>query len=263
MRWPFLLRGGIILLIGLTALARPGIAQVFAAQEMQMDEAQLISNVFQSHSSKEKAREYCEQILAARIRGIAQACSLTEEQRAQLALAGKGDISRFFNRFNAMLRTCKMGKISQQEWQENWQAIQPYRTEFTQGLHNRGSLFAKSLAYTLGDQIDEWEKASAEQQRRAFRADIKIVLAQLDCGLPLTEQQRSQLTTLLMSQEISRGYTINAQYRAYLVLYRMSQIPEEELRPIFWENEWKVLQAIQNQMKGLEPFLRQQGVILD
>ncbi len=247
----------------LCSSALPAVAQVFAAQQMQMDEAQLISNVFQSQRSKEKAREHCVQVLAARIRGISQACSLTEDQRAQLRLAGEGDISRFFQRFNAMLRTCKLGQISQQEWQENWQAIQPYRTEFNQGLHNEGSLFAKSLAYTLGDQLENWEKASAERQRRAYQADVKIVLAQLDCSLPLTEQQRSQLCDLLMSQDVSRSYTISTQYRAYLVLYRMSQIPDEKLRPIFLENEWKVVQAMQKQMEGLKPFLRQQGVILD
>ncbi|MCG6156406.1 hypothetical protein [Rubinisphaera margarita] len=253
----------IVAQICLVLLAFPASAQVFAAQQMQMDEAQLISNVFQNQRSKEKAREHCEQLLAARIRGIAQACSLTEEQRTQLELAGQGDISRFFNRFNNMLRTCKLGSISQQEWQENWQLIQPYRNEFTRGLHSEDSLFAKSLEFTLGDQLDNWEKASAERQLRAYQADIKIVLAQLDCGLPLTDEQRKKLTDVLLAQDISRGYSVTAQYRAYLVLYRMSQIPDEELRPIFLDNEWKIVEAIRNQMKGLEPFLRQQGVILD
>ena len=51
------------------------------------------------------------------------------------------------------------------------------------------------------------------------------------------------------------------QYDYYLVLYLAGKIPEAKIKPLFEDKQWAFLQRQLNQGRGMEQFLRSQGLL--
>ena len=51
------------------------------------------------------------------------------------------------------------------------------------------------------------------------------------------------------------------QYDYYLVLYQAGKIPEAKLKPLFEDKQWALLKRQLNQRRGMEQFLRSQGLL--
>ncbi|MDO8944207.1 MAG: hypothetical protein Q7U75_13545, partial [Desulfobacterales bacterium] len=70
--------------------------------------------------------------------------------------------------------------------------------------------------------------------------------------------QRERLVELLV--ERTEPPQVFGQYDHYVVLLRLSQLPEDEVKPLLDERQWKLLQVQFGQARGLEQFLVQNGV---
>jgi hypothetical protein len=239
-------------------------AQVAVAAELvdgearfQMNEQQLVQWVFGNMRGKDY-RAQTEQALRVQVEFIATIGTLSPPQRDKLELAGRGDIHRFFDRFETLQRDCPTGMIRQQEWQDIWQKVQPLQMRYQAGLHGRGSLLRKTVRSALDDeQFAAYQAMEAERHRRHYHSLLKATVAMIEQKIPLTIEQRTRLIDLVMEKTEPLGHYGQSYYQYHAILLQMSKIPEQDLKPIFLANEWKVMQGLLQQGRGMEHMIRQ------
>ncbi len=244
-----------------------------AAQDerlFQLEERQLIVWAFGNQvESLPAARQRAEELLAGQIEFVAQVGSLQPAQRRKLELAGRGDIVRFFESAQKLLGELPRGQVRQTEWQEAWQKMAPVQQRFARGLHECGSLFHKTVRTTLtAEQLHRLEQLEQQRARWHYQAQIAAALVIFDNQVPLTIAQRNRLTELLLAEPPPPRIAGNRYDQYYYVFYRMSRLPEPELKRIFDDVEWKVVRRIFDQFRGLEQQFEQweqgqDGLVVD
>jgi hypothetical protein len=246
-----------------TLFTRPTFAQAIVAvgneQMIQLTKEQLVQNVFRNQRSLDAARESAEDALDVQLEFVSLIGTLSEEQRAKLALAGRGDIERFFGDFEVYLQTATIGQITMQQWNDVWQQLQPLQARYTAGLHGSQSLFHKTIPSALDeDQRTSYRELELARNRRHYLAVIKATLATIDGKIPLTAQQREKIIELVIEKTLPPRVYGQSYYQYHVVLYQMSKI-EDDLKPLFADNEWELMQKILAQGRAMEHMLRQQG----
>lgn len=232
-----------------------------AAQDermFQLEERQLIAWAFGDLDSLAAARQRAEDLLAGRIDFVVQVGALQPVQRRKLELAGRGDIVRFFESVERLLSQLPRGQVRQAEWQEVWQELSPVRQQFALGLHERGSLFHKTVQTTLtAEQLEALDRMEEARAKRHYEAQIAAALVMLETRIPLTHVQRTRMTELLLTQTSPPRMTGHSSYQFYFVYYRMSQLPEPELKALFDDLEWRVVRRMLDQFGGMHPMFQQ------
>lgn len=245
-------------------MATPAEALQFVMQDnrIQVDPNQIVSWIFGNQLSADQVRSELEEILQTRIDLIAHACELTPEQQEKLRLAGAGDIHRFFNDFETLRRSLPTGSVTQQEYQDMWQQIQPFQQRYNAGLFSQDSLMNKTVRYVIQeDQVSRYEEFERQRQQRYFESIVRGTIAMMEDELPLTVAQREKLFDLILSQNVTIRTHQNSYYQMHAVLYQVSKLPEKELKPIFLKNEWTIMQAFLQHARDYEQMLRQQGLL--
>ncbi|WP_165219865.1 hypothetical protein [Aquisphaera insulae] len=191
---------------------------------------------------------------------VARVCNLSEVQKKKLILAGKGDIKRFFDRVDAKRKDFDKVKHDQNKVMQMYQELQPLQVTYHSGVFTEDSLYTKTRRKILGDQQDDrYEKVLREKRQFRLRAKVEMVVAQLDQTIGLTDVQRKSLVEVILEQ--SDPPVRFGQYDYYLVLYLAGRVPEEKLKPILGDTQWKFLDRQLAQGRGMEQFLRQQGML--
>jgi len=182
---------------------------------------------------------------------------LSDIQLKKLRLAARGDIERFLERVEKAHKKFNEVRFDQNRINEVFQEIQPLQAKLQAGLFGEDSLFEKTMNKTLTQQQNE-PRMQLETERRKFRyqAQIGIALAILENGLPLVDEQREKITKLL--EEETQPPKRFSQYDYYYVLLQLTKLPEEKLKGVLDETQWKMLQPYLAQAKGMEQFLKQQ-----
>src|SRR5207245_8056724 len=125
-------------------------------------------------------------LLALQVKDIDRACKLTDAQKKKLQLTGRGDIKRFFDRYEKVKQKFQLVKHDEQKMQEIWQDISPLQMTLQAGLFHDDSLLHKSLHNTLSsEQFARYDAIAGE--RRAFRhhANIELAVTTLEQSMPL------------------------------------------------------------------------------
>ncbi|MCH5376048.1 MAG: hypothetical protein JJ992_18925, partial [Planctomycetes bacterium] len=177
-----------------------------------------------------------------------------------LRLAAEGDVKRFLDEVQKAREKFRAVRHDQNNFGQVWQDIQPLQAKFNSEFFDDSSLFRKVLANTLdSDQWKLYEQRESERRRFRYEANIALAVATLEDGVPLRDQQRQQLVALLLAEtEPPEKY---GQYDYYVVLYKAAKLPEEKLKPIFDEAQWRALTLTFTQAKGMQAFLRRGGFI--
>lgn len=144
-RWPTLGKWSGHLLLSILFWVASADALVAQYGGIRMDEQQLVSLVFGNHGSLADARQAALALLESRLEQAAADTPLTAHQKEILLLAGEGDIQRFHRRCQQVFREHFKPVMTQEEWLKGWKHLQPLRAEFAHGLHEEGSLFARTL----------------------------------------------------------------------------------------------------------------------
>lgn len=243
------LTGAIVLALLLPA----GAASAQDVRMIQLEERQIVSWAFGDLDSLQSARKHADDLLNGKIEFVAAIGNLGAEQRRKLELAGRGDIVRYFNQCDELFRELPRGSIPQDEWQNVWQRLQPVRQQFALGLHEGESLFRKTVQCVLTpEQLATLEKLEHERALRHYRAQVAAALTLIDGRLPLTIEQRARLTDLLLASGAPPRMPVRNYYQYHYVLYRLSELPEADLKPIFDDVEWKVCRQLLEQGRSLK-----------
>ncbi len=191
---------------------------------------------------------------------VERVCGLATAQKKKLDLAGKGDVKRFFDLVDETRR--KYQKMPANQNNNIWNDIQPLQAKYMGGLFDPGSLFMKTLHATLSpDQADKYAAVDLHHRQEHHHATIDWFIAHLDKGIGLSPDQSQALSKLM--HEKTRPPTRFGQGDYYFMLFQLSRIPEAELKSRFDDIQWKLMSQQIQQGKGMEQWLKQQGIVED
>jgi len=199
--------------------------------------------IFQNHSSEHSARDEIKESLQLQIEAIDLICHLEERQKAKLMLSAQGDMSRFFNAVSELRQEFTQAKNDGNVWNTFWQRVQPLQMRYTQGMFQENSLFEKALRTTLNDeQLRLYNTYMQDRKNQFLRTRCELAVMEFEKSLPIRSGQRKRLLELLDKER--ERFSDQAEFPQ---VHWILQLPEEKLRPIFEDWQWK----------KLEPHIRQ------
>ncbi len=226
---------------------------VFVLQPEQFD-----SWVFNNHTA-ESARSQSLARIGLQVDFVESAVPLDAAQRAKLDLAGRGDVHRFFNEFRAIKSSLPTGKVKQDEWQKVWTRTQPLQMKYLAGLHGPGSLFDRAIRTTLAtEQLEKYDRMTEDRLKRQYAASVRLTVAEIETRIPLTADQRRRFVDAILSSSTPPRKVGQPYAERYYVMHQIAKVPEETLKAIFTDKEWKRLKATIDPWRNAQ-FLQQLG----
>jgi hypothetical protein len=205
----------------------------------------------------EAARDGFDRILALRIALVDRTCGISAAQRANLELAGKGDIKRHVDRIADQKQFINR-PLEQTEYSKVWQDLQALNQIQGAELFGERSLFSKALKATLGaDQAARYRNAGREQERTRYRGRVEQFVVALDNALGLSAAQRRRLVEVLLQE--TRPPRKFGPYDSLYIQYQMSRLPEASLKPIFDGPQWLSLRRRLASAQAMEAVLERNG----
>ena len=216
--------------------------------------------VFGGPRNSHAGRSKLDARLTLQIDDVSRMCKLSEDQKKKLLLAGHGDIKRFFEQVEEKRKKFEKVKNDQNRIGEIYQELMPLQTALNSGLFGEGSIYGKTIKRVLGEEQDErYQEAIQEKNRFRYRAKIELVVALLDQSVGFRDEQRRKLVELIVNE--TQPPTRFGSYDYYLVLYQASKIGKAKIKPFFNDRQWALLSRQLNQGRGMEHFLRTQGLL--
>lgn len=198
--------------------------------------------------------------LSLQVEDVARVCRLTEMQKQKMLLAGHGDIKRFFEKVDEKRKQFEKLKTDQNKVSQLYQELLPLRQMLQSGLFSQGSFYAKTLKTLLSaEENEKYQELIRQKNHFRYRAKIELVVAQIDQSVGFRAEQRKRLIELILAETQPPDHY--GQYDYYVVLYQAAKIPTATLKPLFEDRQWALLQRSLDQGRGLEPFLRTQGLL--
>ena len=218
--------------------------------------------IFREFQNSAGARGRLDALLNLNIESVAEVCGLSEAQRQKLWLAGRGDIKRFFDSVDVLRRKFQQVKTDQNRLQELFRDVQPLHATFAAGPYGESSIFFKALKNTLtSEQTELYEQAARDRRAFLYRARVEELVVKLDEAITLRATQRRQFEKVLLEE--TRPPAQFGVYDDYVMLWQASRIPEERLKPVFDDRQWRTLSRHFEKIRGMEPFLKSNGLLPD
>jgi hypothetical protein len=216
--------------------------------------------IFGSGRNAQQAKKRLESQLTLRIEELDRVCALTDIQKKKLRLAGQGDVKRLFDDMAVIRKKFDKLRNDQNAINQIFQEIQPLQARIAAGIFQSHSFYQKSVLKTLtAEQAAKLEQLDVERRKFRYHAKILLALTVMDAGVPLRDEQRQKLIKIL--QEETKPPKRFGQVDYYVVVYQMSKLPEEKIKPIFDEAQWKALQLQFQQARAMEQHLKQNGIL--
>lgn len=232
-----------------------GIQQPFMIAEANFDQV-----VFGNARNFATALARLETLVKLKIDEVDQVARLTDAQKKKLELASRGDIKRFFDQVEEKRKAFQLVRNDQQKYAAFYQQLHPLRMALSQGLFGEDSIFTKTLKKSLDErQIVEYGNLSRQRRVLSQEARIGRVLTILDNSVGLEVTQRRKLMKLIVEE--TRPPKILGNYDMYAVLFQLSRLPHDRIKPIFQERQWRLVLAQFEVARGYEQMLMGQGVL--
>jgi hypothetical protein len=217
--------------------------------------------VFNNEGNAASARKRFEAKLKLRIEEIDRNCQITEGQKQKLQLMGCGDIKQIFDAFEKAKHQFNLLDNDVQKLQDIIPFIQPIQAA-QHNLFHDGSLLAKSLRHTLTkEQFERYEVVDRERREFRHKAQIELAVHTLEESIPLRAAERRELLALL-NKEIAPARK-SSQYGFYVLMARIANLPDQKIKPLFTDTQWKLWEKQANVYKNLMANWRKAGIVLD
>ena len=211
--------------------------------------------VYGNRGNRGLSQQTLENRLDMKVDEIARAAGMTEQQRQKLHLAGLGDIRHFADRVDAIKVKHQATEFSQQEWNAIFQELRPLQADLRRGLFGADSLFDKTLHTILSsEQAERYNRAEFDRQLFQHRARVEMTVLRFAKALALRDEQRKRLTEILLKR--TQPMSATGQSDQFLIMAQMTQIHDDELKPLFDDKQWPRFQQIMHRMAGILPQIR-------
>ncbi|HEY2159445.1 MAG TPA: hypothetical protein VGH33_27715, partial [Isosphaeraceae bacterium] len=175
---------------------------------------------------------------------------------------GRGDLKRILDAYDDKKKKFRATGGDQNRINEIFQDIQPLQQAIAAGPFGEGSIFAKSISRTLDPaQSERFEKVAKEKRTYRYRARVELAVNLLDGYVGMTADQRRRLVKVIVDETRSPRKFGRQDYQVVMLL--ASKIPEDRIRPIFDDAQWRKVRRQMDQVKGLEMYLKTNGFLPD
>ncbi len=216
--------------------------------------------VFQNTGTADEQRKQFESQMQVRLREISDSCELTEEQVQKLRRAGALDVQRFFDRYEAIERRYMETKGDRDQFNNLWQVIQPLQQQAQAGVFGRDSLFTKVARHMMdASQRNAYKETERLRRSYRYRALVELYVMLIEESIPLSSQQRTELTALLL-EETSPPSVFGQNDQIY-ILYQSSKVPKDKLRQAIGGPVGKLIGKLFERGGAYEHHLKSQGVV--
>lgn len=189
---------------------------------------------------------------------VARSVKLSAAQREKMKLAGRMDIKRYFDDVEVLRRRFMELRKDREKFNQIWREMQPLQMRAAAGIFGNGSIFRKTLRRAIpGEQADLYERAERERRALRYRGEVEWVVAMVDNVIPLRDEQRQKLIRLLVDE--TRLPRVLTEYDHYVILWQLTRMPEDKLKPLFDEAQWKELVRQLERYRSVERFLKESG----
>jgi hypothetical protein len=224
----------------------------------EISERQFDQSIFGRNINEKQHRERLDAMVSLQLTRYNTTCNLSPKQQDLLRLAAGGDVKRLEDTIRVARAKFNIARFDQNKFNKVWQGIQPLRTKIQNGIFDESSLLHKVVPGILDEkQLDKFKEADVKRLKFIYRAKIGLFLSQIQNGVPMLADQRSRLETLLLEETPTpKKY---GQYAYHIVMINVSKVPEEKMKEIFDDAQWKAMKQLCSQGRGMERRLIQQG----
>ena len=236
-------------------------APVVVQETFEINQATFDQWIYGNRLRNGTALDYLESVLAVKFAEVDRACTLAEPQKQRLMLAGHGDIKRFHDRVAEVHADFERYKRDQARMNELFQQTIPLATALNAGLFGDGSIFAKAIGTTLTpEQAEQYRVALRSKARYRHKARVLLALANLDAAVGFSSDQQERFAAAILAATTPIEKPAGP-YETNIILLKIAQVPESQVRSIFNDDQWKLLQDQFVQARAMEPFLKANGHI--
>lgn len=226
-----------------------------------VDESVFFQWIYGAGTRVGSPRDHFESVLKLAIADLDRSCSLTDDQKQKLALAGRGDIKRFLDRVADAHRLYELNRHEPGGAAVIREATIPIAADYEFGIFGEGSFFAKSLTRVLTpEQAGKYRESLREKDRFRYQAKVSLILASLDARVGFTSEQHIRFRNLIM-EETRPPLKAAGPLEANVVLLQIAKLPEVKVRPIFDDQQWRTMDRIFQNARRTEAALRAEGLI--
>ncbi len=212
--------------------------------------------------SPESVRARLNNVVNERVGRLDRQYRLTDAQKEKLLLAGLGDIKRAFDRVDDLRRRFQLVKYEHNGVIECLQEARRMHIDLRAGIFGVDSLFTKTIATTITqEQKANEEKVHREYDAARYPRSADEVAARLVRVLNLSPEQHQRLKKLLRD-EVRPPRRLGESLYAY-IMYQLSRVPEDRVRPIFSDSQWTLLHQFLVGWSSARPFLEHDGFVFD
>lgn len=228
-------------------------------------ENRLTQLVFQQDRTLEAAHQRLNLLLEFEVGDIDRACDLTAPQKKKLELMGRGDIKRFFDRFEIVKVKFLALELNPRDLQrgnfgELTQDINSLQVILRVGPFHNNSLLYKSLSNTLSEeQIERFRAKVRERLQSSHLVAIRQLIKAIERPSPMSDAQRQKITDLL-ARDIEPCQNPGP-YNLYYLLFQLERLPEENLKSLLNDAQWQALNQFRNQRRQFETVLQKAGYL--
>jgi hypothetical protein len=198
--------------------------------------------------------------LAGQLAELRRCCNLSDAQAKKMALAMQRDVEQFFATVEQLRE--RFPDTDKADIEEVTREMYPLQMRANTGeLCGPDSFFEKTLPRVLDDeQLSTYRAIVNERLRGRYLAAIDASLLDVDESISLDSRQHDTLRRLLAEQSLPRTVP-TGRNRIRLIMYRISQLPDDHLKPLFDERHWKAFNEDRIRFEDYRDYLKQIGVL--
>jgi|GEM_PF-3974401 len=195
----------------------------------------------------EEVQDQLKSVAEVRIRLLDQAVHLSPIQRKKLELAALGEIRRFISRFEQEREEFQSSSDpAMVDSPEFAQRVEKIRTEYANLQLLEGvTFFDKSLKSVLEPgQLQVYEEAAVKaEELQTHMVVLRHYVFWVDQTVGLNSAQRTQLKDILSKESKAVPTRFLSVFVPSRTMAIMALLPEDRLRPIFFDEQWEPLEA--------------------
>lgn len=207
--------------------------------------------------NRDRFREEISEQLQVAVQNLDWKYGLSAAERKKLSLAGQADTRRFFEESEILRQKYRETRGDHRKLLLVHREAVALRLDVASRLFDDRSFFAKVARSTLS--ADASRRLAARQQQR-LRSAAERAVRPLERTAGLRPEQCEKLIAMLLEEDppINLG-----EDDATVMKYRLTEIPQDQLKPLFDDAQWPQVQVVLNLFHEYRPILQGQGLIDD
>ena len=229
--------------------------------------------IFLEDRTPDRAEERLVTDLSLEIYAIDQRCKLTKRQKQQLLMVGRGDIKRFFDKYDSMSADPRIiaqfetfhtnrraHALARGELSDLLRVTAPLRAILQGSLFHSNSLLERSITNVLTDhQVVQYQGLQRERVERIQEEAFANLIRILEEGDPVSAPQRQALANIVHNDIKPAGR--DGPYGTYCLLLQLARLSGNKAEGILTDGQRQTLARTMNHVNLWESILHEAGYI--